>query len=139
MCEAEALCDLIIKVVGLPIYIGSFSVLPLKPGHTVLASTKSSMDSTYAKKQDLQSRLGVWIFYLVAGSLAAVLLVSTGDKELMGRTWRDTWLTAQRSNPGWTWCLYTCALSTVTVFITGISGEMLGMYCMWENQTSLFL
>lgn len=69
---------------------------------------------------DWVSRLGVWIFYLVWVSLTVVLLLSWwGDEAATchDATWPDMW--QLRDRPGWTWCLYACTITIVTVFITG--------------------
>ena len=83
-----------------------------------MAKPRNTVTSSTSKLLDWESRLAVWILYLVAVSLSAVLLLSWSDEETVATTWEDTWR-PERWSQGWTWCLCACAISTLTVFITG--------------------
>ncbi len=79
---------------------------------------------TSQKLSDWQSRWSIWILYLVAGSMTVILLHSATELNAVtigtSVTWPDMWMLLKESDiPGWSWCLATCVISTLTVFVTG--------------------
>jgi hypothetical protein len=72
-----------------------------------------------------QNRLAVWLLYFTAASLVLVLLFSTWthDEDALAVTCQDMWdeiWPPERHGQGWLWCLFTCALTSAVVFVTGL-------------------
>jgi len=97
-------------------------------------------NSTSQKLLDWQSRWSIWILYLVAGSMTLILFHSATELNAVtigtSVTWPDMrMLWKENDVPGWSWCLATCVLSTLTVFITG---KLPWILFRWNNYLTLF-